>query len=116
MAEFLKTNLQYALLLVGAIVGAMFMKQNILGINAKLTPLLPGSAANANTLAQILGAVLLGFVGYKVGLQLQAPGRQGFFHADTYESFDKLLPDDYYGMGGRMATPIDFSNAPPPAM
>lgn len=115
MTDFLRTNLHYVLLLVGAIAGAMFMKQNILGIKDKLIPLLPGTMSKANTLAQILGAVLLGFVGYKIGLRLQA-GVGGAFHADTYDTFDKLLPDDYYGMGGRMSNPIDFSNAPPPAM
>jgi len=114
MAQVLQANLQYILLLVGAIIGAMFMKQNVLGLNDKLTPLLPGTAATANTAAQILGAVLLGFVGYQLGQLLQQ--RNNRFRSDTHESFDKLLPDDYYGMGGRMASPIDFSNSPPPAM
>lgn len=112
MAALLRNNLEYVLLLVGAIVGVMLMKRNVLGINNKLTPLLPGATATANTIAQILAATLLGCVGYKLGVRLKAGG--SLFRAETYESFDNLLPDDYYGMGGRMSSPIDFSNAPPP--
>lgn len=115
MAAFLKTNLEYILLLVGAILGVVFMKQNVLGLNDKLAPLLPGTTSTANTISQILAATLLGLVGYLIGLQLKGVP-SNFFHANTYESYDKLLPDDYYGMGGRMSSPIDFSNAPPPAM
>ena len=112
--QFVQNNMEYILLLVFALVGVSLMKNNAFGVNDWLVSRLPVNATTANSGVQILAAVLFGWLGYMVGMRIKGERGEGMFNAHTYEAYDKLLPEDYYGIGGRMASPIDFSNNPPP--
>lgn len=116
MAAFLKDNLELILMVVGGLLGALLFRSNTLGLKDKFTSVLPGSSKAKRMAGCVVSALILALVGFLVGARLKGARSGAFYHADTYETYDKLLPDDYYGMGGRMSSPINFSNAPPPAM
>lgn len=105
-------NLQLVGLFVGAISGVMMMRADTFGLKTRIEALLP--VMDTETIVNAIGAIVMGFVGFYVGdiLKEQLGGR-GAFNSSTYESYDKLLPDDYYGMNSqRQSSPIDFANNP----
>ena len=92
------------------------IKNNVRGLGDVIVDKVP-SGGDPQMIANVIGALLFGLIGMFIGHSLKGPlggaTGGGLFSAATYESFDKLLPDDYYGSG--RASRIDFSNRPPMA-
>lgn len=111
--RFISDNMQFFGLALGALLGYMLMKNNSGNISDTVKAKLPASNAQRN--ANIIGAVVVGLLGYFIGSYVKGGGDQFFAH--TYDTYDKLLPDDYYGVSGgvRNPTQIQFSNNPPSA-